>query len=103
MLEAKGLLIPVNRRLLVEVHHPPDAKTEFGVLLPEDFKKHTEKYARVTIVAVASSCHETYLNHVNGDAMVERSMIEDLQVGPHVISMILENYVLALVRETDES
>jgi len=103
VIETEGLLIPVNRRLLVEVHRPPDAKTESGVLLPEDFKKHTEKYARVTIVAAASSCHETYLDHVSGDAIVEKSMIEELPVGPRVVSMILENYVLALVRGTDGS
>ena len=103
MFEAKNLLIPVNRRLLVEVHSPPDAKTKSGVLLPEEFKKHTEKYARVTIMAVASSCHDSYLNHLNRDAIVEKSMIEDLQVDSHSINMILENYVLALIKEKNES
>ena len=103
MLGAKDLVTPVNRRLLVEIHTLPDMKTTSGVLLPEDFEKHTEKYARVTIVATATDCHEAYLAHIGRDAIVEKSMIENLQVGSRILNMVLENYVLALVRETDES
>jgi hypothetical protein len=103
MFEIRDLLIPVNRRLLVEIHNPPDTKMKSAVLLPEEFKKHTEKYARVTIMAAASSCHESYLDHLGRDAIIEKSMIEDFQVGPHSVNMILENYVLALIKEKNES
>ncbi len=96
-------LIPVNRRLLVEVHKKEEPRTTAGVLLPEDFNRHAEKYVRVTILAAASNCHKSYLDHLNQDAIVEKSMIEDLEVGSRPMTMIQENYVLVLVKDQKEN
>ena len=103
MFDEKDRLIPVNRRLMIEEQKHLENRTEFGVLLPEDFKKHSERYVKVAIVSVAADCREIYLNHVGLDAIVEKSMIEELHIGACTVSMVLENYVIALLRETNES
>ena len=47
------MLNPVNRHILVD-YHPPQEKTDSGILLPDDYKAPTEDYVVVETLAVAN-------------------------------------------------
>ena len=93
-----NLLVPTNRRLLVEPLAPGDEKTESGVLLPDGFNKTEDKYTRVKVISAASSCAEVFSSHITKDVIVEKSMIEEFYVAGTKFNLVLENYVLALVK-----
>jgi len=98
MFDNRELLVPVNRRLLIKVEDLNPAETKSGVLLPDDFNKESDTYIRAKIVAAAPDCNGAYVNHLDKDVVVEKSMIEEFTVGANSVKMILENYVLALVK-----
>lgn len=100
-------LKPVNRYIAI-VPHFKTAKTESGVLLPDDFKQEEARYIKATVIDIASDCKKDfhYLKFGNvgpKDIVVEKSMIEGVEIDGKTNYIILENYVVGVYRRPDEN
>jgi len=93
-------LKPVNRHLLV-IPHRAEKKTESGVLLPEDFKPQEDRYVVATVMDVASDCNSVFRcvrSAPNTRVVIDNTMVEEVRVRNKVHYLILENYVVGLLR-----
>jgi len=93
---------PVNRYISIVPHFEKN-ESDSGVLLPDDFKKEEARYIRATVVNVANDCKEDfrklkYGRNPKGEIVVDKSMIEEVDVGDKKHYVILENYVLGIYR-----
>ncbi len=102
-------LKPVNRHIVI-VPHRTQNETESGVLLPEDFVRdeNEDRYITATVVSVARDCSQAFqkLNSRVGEQkqiVVDRSMIEDIALGDKTYHIILENYVIGILRGINET
>ena len=108
---SKGPLItmikPVNRHLLVVPHLQQEvAKTEAGVLLPDNFQQEEDSvYIEATVVDVAEDCSSQFrhlryenVNH-NNKIIIDKSMLQSIKLKDRKFHLILENYVVGLYRE----
>ncbi len=93
---------PVNRHLLVVPHHK-DNETESGVLLPDDFAEKKQRFIVATVLATADDCSPAlkssrYSTIGESQIIIDRSMLETIIVGPKEYNIILENYVVGILR-----
>jgi co-chaperonin GroES (HSP10) len=101
-------LRPVNRHLLI-VPHIVKEEDESGILLPEDYKPKEDEYIAATVVDVASDCGPHFLNLRRGafdnrrDIIIDRSMIEEVKYKDKTFFLILENYVVGMLREISDT
>ena len=85
---------PVNRHLLVELEVEVEEESTSTFLLPEGYKsKNVERYEKVTILQHADDCKITHL----GEAIVESSMLEEININNTTYHIIPENYVVLLL------
>lgn len=101
------ILKPVNRHLLV-VPHVQKNETSSGVLLPEDFKPEENRYIEASVIDIADDCdkqfrHLRYTNIDNNKIVIDRTMIEEVNIKDKTHFMILENYVVGVYRRPDEN
>lgn len=97
-------LKPVNRYITI-VPHFKETK-ESGVILPDDYKTEESGFLKATVIDVASDCKEDlkkikYDNNVT-DIVVQKSMIEEVEVGDRRHFFVLENYVMGIYRRPNE-
>ena len=108
MMESLKTLRPVNRHIVI-VPHRNQNETQSGVLLPEDFVRdeNEDRYITATVVSVARDCSQAFqkLNSRVGEKkqiVVDRSMIEDIALGDKTYHIVLENYVIGILRGLNE-
>jgi len=98
-------LKPVNRHLLVFPHIREEKKEDAsGILLPEDYKPLSDKYVSATVLDVAPDCSTSFLRlkRDNGEIIVDRGMIEKVHYKGKDFHVVLENYVVGVLRGIDE-
>jgi len=100
-------LKPVNRHISI-VPHFSQEKKESGVILPDDFKQEEARYIKATVIDIASDCkrdfHELRYGTVGPkEIVVDKSMIEEVEIAGGKHYMILENYVVGIYRRPNES
>tara|TARA_Y100000114_G_scaffold153600_2_gene173884 strand:- start:681 stop:1001 length:321 start_codon:yes stop_codon:yes gene_type:complete len=98
-------LKPVNRYLTI-VPHLQKNETNSGVLVPEDFELKEERFVCATVIDVAPDCSSA-IQKLRGHSspkqiIVDRSMIEEVKLKEKVYHIILENYVLGILRGFNE-
>lgn len=95
---------PVNRHLLIFPHFKEEEKDDAGILLPEDYKPKEERYITATLVDVAPDCapHFRSLSRERKEVIVDRGMIEEITYKDKKFFLILENYVVGILREFSE-
>jgi co-chaperonin GroES (HSP10) len=101
------MLKPVNRHLLI-VPHVQKNETSSGVLLPEDFKPEENRYIEASVIDIADDCdkqfrHLRYTSIDNNKIVIDRTMIEEVNIKDKTHFMILENYVGGVYRRPDEN
>lgn len=101
MTEVKRLK-PVNRHISIVPHFKTE-KTDSGVILPDDFKQEDARYIKATVIDISSDCkrdfHELRYGTVGPkEIVVDKSMIESVEIGDKTHYMILENYVVGIYR-----
>ena len=98
---------PVNRHLTI-VPHIKRSETQTGVLLPDDFKQEDDRYITATVLDVASDCASVF-QKMRGHStdsrvvVVERSMIEEIEVADKSYFTVLENYIVGILRGANEN
>ncbi len=78
-------------------------KSESGVLLPEDFEEELSPYIEATVIDIADDCHSQFKHLKFGNIdfnkiVVDRSMIQKVQLKENSHYLILENYVVGMYR-----
>ncbi len=100
------VLRPMNRHLTI-VPHPEKEKSTSGVLLPEDYKPETQRHIVATVLDVSKDCCPA-LRSLRADLtkspliVVDKSMIEEVDIQGKKYFLILENYVLGSLRGINE-
>lgn len=106
MTEIKRLK-PVNRHISI-VPHFKDEKTDSGVILPEDFKQEEARFIKATVIDIASDCKRDFHDLRYGtvgpkEVVVDKSMIEEVEINGKIHYMVLENYVVGIYRRPNEN
>lgn len=100
-------LKPVNRHLLVVPHHKKN-ETNSGVVLPDDYQADECSYVEATVIDVADDCNKVFNSLRYGTIgdekkiIVEKSMIQKVEVKGKSHFLVLENYVVGIYRRPDE-
>jgi len=98
-------LKPLNRYVTI-VPHLKEDETDSGVLLPEGFKKEESRYIKATVVDIATDCKEDLKRFQRvGDsltAIVDRSMVEEIEISDKKHYVVLENYIVGIYRRPNE-
>jgi len=100
-------LKPVNRHLLI-VPHVQKNETNSGVLLPDDYNHEQAQYIEASVIDIAEDCskqfrHLRYDRIDNNKIVVDRSMIQEVELKDKTHYLILENYVVGVYRGPSES
>ncbi len=85
---------PVNRHILVDLPKNNDP-SESLIVLPEDYKPAEEKHAEVVVVSVADDVR--FPLQSGSRVIVERTMIEEINISDTIYNVILDNYVVGIV------
>ena len=99
-------LKPMNRYVTI-VPHFDDKKTDTGALLPDDFKQEESRFIKATVVDIATDCKEDLKrmrrsSKTSVTAVVDRTMIETVEVANRKHYVVLENYIVGIYRRPDE-
>ena len=108
MPRASTFLKPANRHMLIVPHFRKTEKTSSGVLLPDEYKQEESRYIKATVVAIADDCSAQFRTlrrsslDENKIVVIDSSMIEEVKFDNKKSYLILENYVIGTLRETNE-
>ena len=101
-------LKPMNRYVTI-VPHFDDKKTDSGsgVLLPDGYKEEESRFIKATVVDIATDCKEDLKrmrrsSKTSVTAVVDRTMIETVEVADRKHYVVLENYIVGIYRRPDE-
>ena len=87
---------PLNRYIEIEAQPSKQPQTESGILLPDDFKIEDSRHACVKVKAWDSEVR--FADSLSEDSwiVVDKSMIEEVNVRGNTLNLVLDNYVLGL-------
>jgi len=87
---------PVNRYIEIEVQPKEQPQTDTGILLPSDFKVEEARHACVKVKSWDAEVRFSDSLNENSWIVVDKSMIEEVNVRGNTINLVLDNYVLGL-------
>jgi len=87
---------PVNRYILIEIEDENENKTESGVILPDDFKVKDEKFVSANVLSWADDVRFTERLRTNAMVIVDKSMVEEINVNNQLFTIIQDNYVVGI-------
>ena len=90
------MLKPLNRNILIDIKKTNQEKEEPLIVLPEDYKPEKQRYIEVSVL---DSAEDVRMPLAVGDKLVvDRSMIEEIVLGPTIYNVILDSYVMGIVK-----
>ena len=102
MYDKKGqvMLHPFNRHILItpEYIEREKKKQQSTILLPDDYTKVEGKYCSAIVHATAEDCRFESLT-IGARILVDRAMIEEVEFDGKKHHLILDNYVIAQIKE----
>ena len=90
---------PVNRYIQVKISDPEPVKTETGILLPIDYEPKEEKYVQASTLDWSPDVRFADELDTNSKIIIDRSMVEEVNNNGLTMHLILDNYVLGLIKE----
>ena len=87
---------PVNRYIQIQVQPNKQPQTDSGILLPSDFKAEEARHACVQVVAWDKEVRFAEKLNEGDWLIVDKSMVEEVNVRGNTINLVLDNYVLGL-------
>jgi co-chaperonin GroES (HSP10) len=87
---------PLNRYVHIDVEPDKQPQTDSGILLPADFKKEEARHVCVKVKSWDSEVR--FADSLSEDSwlIVDKSMIEEVNVRGNTFNLVLDNYVLGL-------
>jgi co-chaperonin GroES (HSP10) len=97
------MLQPFNRHVLIVPEHvkKEKRKEQTTILLPDDYAKVEGRYCAATVLDWAPDCRLQTIEK-GGQILVDRSMIEEVEYGGSKHYLILDNYIIAKIKENIE-
>jgi len=89
------MFTPVNRHILIELPEAVDSSVQSLIVLPEDYQPEEERYVCVTALRGAPDIKVKLSTPAK--LIVDRSMIEEINVSGTTYNVILENYVIGII------
>ena len=101
-------LKPTNRYLLI-VPHYEKSSNDSTVLLPDDFELEINRHIVATVVDVAADCSKqfdslrktSFTEKENRQIIIDASMIEVVDILDKKFNLILENFVLGILKQPE--
>ena len=90
---------PVNRHIIIEMVEAPQPEVDSGILLPEDYAVTEERYGIAKVLGRAADVSFASKLVHGREIIVDRSMVEEVQIKEHKFQIVLENYVLGIIDE----
>jgi len=90
---------PVNRYIQVKISDPEPVKTETGILLPNDYEPKEERYVQASTLAWSPDVRFAEELQLDSKIIIDRSMVEEINSNGLTMHLILDNYVLGLIKE----
>lgn len=84
---------PVNRFILLETAEEEDLDSL--VILPDNYQPKNQAHMVATVLATADDIKFNLPK--NTKIVVDRSMIEEICIGPTIYNIILENYIFGIL------
>ena len=90
---------PFNRHILIDVLEEEEENNQ-SFLLPDDYKRQKSPYVLCKIKDFASDCKIDIATNIN--VVVQRSMIEEMEIMGKTYYLVLENYVYGSIENEIE-
>ena len=87
---------PVNRYVLVETQQK-QAETASAIVLPESFKPAEERHAIVSVIDWADDVRFKNMLFVDSKIIIDKSMMEEINVDGSRYNVILDNYIIGIL------
>ena len=87
---------PFNRHILIELIEEEEENSSKPFLLPEDYKKQKSPYALCKVLNFSSECKLDITTQCT--IVVQRSMIETIEILDQTYYLVLENYVYGSIQ-----
>jgi len=71
--------------------------TESGIMLPADFKPKEERYITAEIISWASDVRFKENLEVGSQIVVDKTMVEEINIKNQTINVVLDNYIIGIV------
>ena len=91
---------PFNRHILIDIIEEEEQQQEHSFLLPDDYKKQKSPYVLCKVVDFACDCKIDI--RTNMSIVVQRSMIEEIEIVDKTYYLVLENYVYGSIENEVE-
>ena len=97
------MLQPFNRHILIMPEHveKEKIKEQTTILLPDDYANVEGRYCAATVFDWAPDCRLEAIDK-GARISIDRSMIEEVEFGGDKHYLILDNYVIAKIKENAE-
>ena len=100
-----GHLQPINRYLVITPHFA-EKTTDSGVYLPDEFLAKTDKHIVATVHSFSEDCSSNLkcllMTPEINQVLVDASMVEEVALSSGKHYMVLENYVVGVLRGSNE-
>jgi len=92
---SEAYFTPFNRHLVVDLIEEEKNEEESLVVLPTDYKKPESPYAKAIVIEIAadSKFNDNIKLEHNDTVLVERRMLNKVEINNYSFYLILENYV----------
>lgn len=92
------MLHPVNRYIHINVVEKPPSHTHSTIVLPEDFQPIEDKYIEAQVLSWATDVRFENDLEKGSRIIVDKSMIEEISVNNEKINIVLDNYVVGIIK-----
>ena len=93
---------PFNRHVVVNVVEEKEEDTGL-VVLPTDYKKPMSPYVKAVVVEAAEDSKFHKILSTNDSVLVERRMLQKVEIKEHVFYLVLENYIYGRINNETNS
>ena len=91
---------PFNRHILIDIIEEEEQEAEHSFLLPDDYKKQKSPYVLCMVKDFSCDCKIDIRTGIS--VIVQRSMIETIEITGKTYYLVLENYVYGSIENEVE-
>ena len=90
---SEAYFTPFNRHIVVDIIEEKEKTEESLVVLPTDYQKPVSPFARCIVIQPSTDCKLFDNLKLNDEVLVERRMLNKVEINDYSFYLILENYV----------
>ena len=90
---------PFNRHVVVDLIEESEENGDSLVVLPTDYKKPQSPFARCLVIQSSSDCKLLDEISLNDEVLVERRMLNKVDIKEYSFYLVLENYIYGRIND----